>query len=180
MCAPREPASRCARELTPYDPRPLLACAQRDGCPKIVNLGSSKTDLFYERKKCACPSHAPPSVVVAGHGAASLACSRVRRLTDGPFCNAMCVAAAQIWLQKEIAGGAPSSGVVPPSHEWCRPRFGVVAASAVCGCRFAVQPLGALHVGCPSLVYGPLGGWTLLFGGDRAAEAIEWPALAPP
>jgi PHD finger-like domain-containing protein 5A len=23
----------------------------RDGCPKIVNLGSSKTDLFYERKK---------------------------------------------------------------------------------------------------------------------------------
>lgn len=22
-----------------------------DGCPKIVNLGSSKTDLFYERKK---------------------------------------------------------------------------------------------------------------------------------
>eukprot|EP01106_Pelomyxa_sp_JSP_P006301 TRINITY_DN2012_c0_g1_i1.p1 TRINITY_DN2012_c0_g1~~TRINITY_DN2012_c0_g1_i1.p1 ORF type:complete len:158 (-),score=28.65 TRINITY_DN2012_c0_g1_i1:73-546(-) len=25
--------------------------SQRDGCPKIVNLGSSKTDLFYERKK---------------------------------------------------------------------------------------------------------------------------------
>jgi PHD finger-like domain-containing protein 5A len=24
---------------------------QREGCPKIVNLGSSKTDLFYERKK---------------------------------------------------------------------------------------------------------------------------------
>lgn len=24
---------------------------QRDGCPKIVNLGSVKTDLFYERKK---------------------------------------------------------------------------------------------------------------------------------
>jgi PHD finger-like domain-containing protein 5A len=23
----------------------------QDGCPKIVNLGSSKTDLFYERKK---------------------------------------------------------------------------------------------------------------------------------
>lgn len=23
----------------------------RDGCPKIVNIGSSKTDLFYERKK---------------------------------------------------------------------------------------------------------------------------------
>ena len=23
----------------------------RDGCPKIVNLGESKTDLFYERKK---------------------------------------------------------------------------------------------------------------------------------
>ncbi|KAM1222272.1 hypothetical protein ACFX2J_009823 [Malus domestica] len=23
----------------------------RDGCPKIVNLGSAKTDMFYERKK---------------------------------------------------------------------------------------------------------------------------------
>jgi PHD finger-like domain-containing protein 5A len=32
----------------------LLARQQekdRDGCPKIVNLGTSKTDLFYERKK---------------------------------------------------------------------------------------------------------------------------------
>jgi hypothetical protein len=25
--------------------------SQRDGCPKIVNIGSAKTDLFYERKK---------------------------------------------------------------------------------------------------------------------------------
>ncbi|CAH7668559.1 PHF5-like protein [Phakopsora pachyrhizi] len=23
----------------------------RDGCPKIVNLGASRTDLFYERKR---------------------------------------------------------------------------------------------------------------------------------
>ena len=23
----------------------------RDGCPKIVNIGSAKTDRFYERKK---------------------------------------------------------------------------------------------------------------------------------
>lgn len=30
---------------------PLLSLLQRDGCPKIVNLGSAKTDLFYERKK---------------------------------------------------------------------------------------------------------------------------------
>ena len=29
----------------------LLHGLQRDGCPKIVNLGSAKTDLFYERKK---------------------------------------------------------------------------------------------------------------------------------
>ena len=28
---------------------PVLA--QRDGCPKIVNVGSAVTDLFYERKK---------------------------------------------------------------------------------------------------------------------------------
>lgn len=24
---------------------------KRDGCPRVVNLGSAKTDLFYERKK---------------------------------------------------------------------------------------------------------------------------------
>ena len=24
---------------------------QRDGCPKIVNLGSARMDMFYERKK---------------------------------------------------------------------------------------------------------------------------------
>lgn len=23
----------------------------RDGCPKIINLGSARTDLYYERKK---------------------------------------------------------------------------------------------------------------------------------
>ena len=23
----------------------------RDGCPKIINLGAARTDLFYERKK---------------------------------------------------------------------------------------------------------------------------------
>jgi PHD finger-like domain-containing protein 5A len=23
----------------------------RDGCPKIINLGTAKTDMFYERKK---------------------------------------------------------------------------------------------------------------------------------
>jgi hypothetical protein len=28
-----------------------LDVLQRDGCPKIINLGSAKTDLFYERKK---------------------------------------------------------------------------------------------------------------------------------
>lgn len=30
---------------------PRTHAQDRDGCPKIVNLGSSKTDLFYERKK---------------------------------------------------------------------------------------------------------------------------------
>lgn len=28
--------------------------ADRDGCPKIVNLGAAKTDLFYERKVGVC------------------------------------------------------------------------------------------------------------------------------
>lgn len=27
-----------------------VSASQRDGCPKIINLGSAKTDLFYERK----------------------------------------------------------------------------------------------------------------------------------
>ncbi|KAK6235066.1 hypothetical protein SCA6_010403 [Theobroma cacao] len=29
----------------------------RDGCPKIVNLGSAKTDLFYERCTCEIPPY---------------------------------------------------------------------------------------------------------------------------
>ena len=29
----------------------MVCTMQRDGCPKIVNLGSAKTDLFYEKKK---------------------------------------------------------------------------------------------------------------------------------
>lgn len=35
----------------PLLPTYIIYLFQRDGCPKIVNLGSSKTDLFYERKK---------------------------------------------------------------------------------------------------------------------------------
>lgn len=31
-------------------PSPSADPADRDGCPKIVNLGAAKTDLFYERK----------------------------------------------------------------------------------------------------------------------------------
>ena len=27
----------------------------RDGCPKIVNLGASRTDLFYERRRLGTP-----------------------------------------------------------------------------------------------------------------------------
>ena len=38
---------------SPSHPHPHLSPPppQRDGCPKIVNLGAAKTDLFYERKK---------------------------------------------------------------------------------------------------------------------------------
>lgn len=28
-----------------------------DGCPKIVNLGTARTDLFYERKKYGFKKH---------------------------------------------------------------------------------------------------------------------------
>ena len=38
----------------------------RDGCPKIVNLGASKTDLFYERKKYGFKRYVLLSVVGIG------------------------------------------------------------------------------------------------------------------
>lgn len=44
----RMPASLILRSAHPPVPP---VCLQRDGCPKIINLGSAKTDLFYERKK---------------------------------------------------------------------------------------------------------------------------------
>jgi hypothetical protein len=48
------------------DARGAAPCpVQRDGCPKIVNLGSAKTDLFYERKKCACCDTARAGCVCA-------------------------------------------------------------------------------------------------------------------
>jgi hypothetical protein len=50
-CAARSPNAVCSC---------ACAAAQRDGCPKIVNLGSAKTDLFYERKKCACGAACAP------------------------------------------------------------------------------------------------------------------------
>ena len=38
--------------MTPtiYDARSFMP-SQRDGCPKIINLGAARTDRFYERKK---------------------------------------------------------------------------------------------------------------------------------
>lgn len=33
-----------------FQPR-LPVTVQRDGCPKIINIGSAKTDLFFEKKK---------------------------------------------------------------------------------------------------------------------------------
>jgi PHD finger-like domain-containing protein 5A len=44
-------AAAALRPLRPLTPAPCPAALQRDGCPKIINLGSAKTDLFYERKK---------------------------------------------------------------------------------------------------------------------------------
>ncbi|KAK3035460.1 hypothetical protein RJ639_032885 [Escallonia herrerae] len=36
----------------------------RDGCPKIVNLGSAKTDLFYERKKYEVMAKHHPDLIM--------------------------------------------------------------------------------------------------------------------
>jgi hypothetical protein len=65
------------RELKYRLPRPIgisdaYYCAEctrlekdRDGCPKIVNLGASRTDLFYERRRLGeCTMHV--SSVVSG------------------------------------------------------------------------------------------------------------------
>ena len=58
----RTPRARCAGPAQRGSPNThasrAAAATQRDGCPKIVNLGSAKTDLFYERKKCAPRSRA--------------------------------------------------------------------------------------------------------------------------
>jgi PHF5-like protein len=35
----------------------------RDGCPKIVNLGASRTDLFYERRRLGSRIFLPVSIV---------------------------------------------------------------------------------------------------------------------
>jgi hypothetical protein len=34
----------------------------RDGCPKIVNLGASRTDLFYERRRLGSSEFPIPSM----------------------------------------------------------------------------------------------------------------------
>ena len=34
----------------------------RDGCPKIINLGSSRTDLFYEKRKLGQTGFVPGGV----------------------------------------------------------------------------------------------------------------------
>ena len=44
----------------------------RDGCPKIINLGASRTDLFYERRRL-------------GESSLSLSPFVMRRWTDSSF-----------------------------------------------------------------------------------------------
>ena len=61
----------------------------RDGCPKIVNLGSSKTDLFYERKKCVL--RAPNERLRRGARALRTLTRRLPR--------------AQVRIQEEIKAG---------------------------------------------------------------------------
>lgn len=47
----------------------------RDGCPKIVNLGSAKTDLFYERKKYGFKKRWSKNIYLSSQ--------------DGSYCNMM-------------------------------------------------------------------------------------------
>lgn len=47
-CVQQEKDVSCGSSLLSL----FITClVQRDGCPKIVNLGTARTDLFYERKK---------------------------------------------------------------------------------------------------------------------------------
>lgn len=41
----------CTRVPPPQTAAPPQPHPQRDGCPKIINLGQARTDNFYERKK---------------------------------------------------------------------------------------------------------------------------------
>jgi len=45
------PARSCSGALISVFPSPARHALQRDGCPKVINLGTARTDLFYERKK---------------------------------------------------------------------------------------------------------------------------------
>ena len=52
----------------------------RDGCPKIVNLGSAKTDLFYERKKYGFKKRWWEKLLLSGSLGLLMSC--VRRYRD--------------------------------------------------------------------------------------------------
>ena len=52
MCCCASTLSDAADSTCGILPDMLLGVVQRDGCPKIINLGSARTDLFYERKRC--------------------------------------------------------------------------------------------------------------------------------
>ena len=95
-------------------------CVQRDGCPKIINLGSAKTDLFYVSEGasavrcCACPAGV---VRCAGTHA-----SRGRSVDSQH--------AAATEPSKPARGQPTGSGGLPPA---CRRRLRAAAAwSATC------------------------------------------------
>jgi len=51
-CAPLAAHAARPQLLTPpVCARSPAAHAQRDGCPKIINLGQARTDAFYQAKK---------------------------------------------------------------------------------------------------------------------------------
>lgn len=53
----------------------------RDGCPKIVNLGASRTDLFYERRRLGT-SHSSMFEISATHFTFTI---RFQKGIDGVF-----------------------------------------------------------------------------------------------
>ncbi|CAI4211515.1 unnamed protein product [Parascedosporium putredinis] len=57
----------------------------RDGCPKIINLGSSRTDLFYQKNQSASELLTPPLYIIHGNLGSEARIVQVPQTSQAPF-----------------------------------------------------------------------------------------------